>query len=102
VAVAIQHGSGGDLAQVLNTLGQVMRERLQMRKKIKAISAEGRLTSIFLSFLPVFIFISTSITSPSYYSGVMDDPLFRPFAIVVIILVVANYLVMRKLVNFRV
>ena len=101
VAVAIQHGTGGNLARVLDTLSKVIRDRLAMRRRIKAISAEGRLTSIFLSCLPLVILGATSITAPSYYADVSGDPLFRPFAIVVSILVVANFLVMRRLVNFR-
>jgi len=101
VSVAIQNGTGGDLAQILHTLASVIRDRLSMRKRIAAISSEGRLTSIFLSFLPVFIFVATSLSSPDYYGGVSDDPLFRPFAAVVVALVVANYLILRRLVNFK-
>lgn len=101
VSIAIQHGTGGDLARVLMTLSKVIRERLTMRQRIKAISAEGRLTSIFLSSLPLVILGATSFMSPSYYGDVSDDPLFRPFAIIVATLVITNYLVMRKLVNFR-
>lgn len=101
VSIAIQHGTGGDLARVLTTLSRVIRDRMTMRRRIKAISAEGRLTSIFLSCLPFVIFGTTMLSSPDYYGGISDDPLFRPFAIVVATLVVANYLAMRKLVNFR-
>lgn len=101
VAVAIQHGTGGNLARVLDTLSKVIRDRLAMRRRIKAISAEGRLTSIFLSCLLLVILAATSITAPGYYADVSGDPLFRPFAIVVGTLVVANFLVMRRLVNFR-
>jgi tight adherence protein B len=100
VAVAIQHGTGGNLARVLDTLSKVIRDRLAMRRRIKAISAEGRLTSIFLSCLPLVILGATSITAPGYYADVSGDPLFKPFAIVVGTLVVANFLVMRRLVNF--
>ena len=101
VAIAIQHGTGGNLARVLGTLSKVIRYRLAMRRRIKAISAEGRLTSIFLSCLPLVILGATSITAPGYYVDVSGDPLFRPFAIVVSTLVVANFLIMRRLVNFR-
>lgn len=101
VAVAIQHGTGGNLANVLATLSKVIRDRITMRKKIKAVSAEGRLTAYFLSALPLAVFGVTSFMTPTYYGDVVDDPLFRPFAITVIALVVANFLAMRKLVNFR-
>ncbi len=101
ISVAIQNGTGGDLAQILHTLASVIRDRISMRKRILAISSEGRLTSIFLSSLPVLIFVTTSMSSPDYYGGVSDDPLFRPFALTVGFLVVANYLILRRLVNFK-
>jgi tight adherence protein B len=102
VSVAIQHGTGGNLADVLTTLAKVIRDRGSMRRRIKAISAEGRLTSRFLSALPLIILAATSITAPDYYAGVRDDSLFRPMAIAVAALVVANFLVLRQLVNFRI
>ena len=102
VSVAIQAGTGGNLAQVLGTLAKVIRDRITMRKRIQAISSEGRLTSNFLSMLPLFILVSTSISSPDYYAGVSTDPLFRPFAVAVVALVVINYLVMRRLVSFKI
>lgn len=102
VSVAIQHGTGGNLADVLTTLSKVIRDRITMRKRIAAISSEGRLTSNFLSLLPLFILASMSVTAPDYYMGVSGDPLFRPLAISVAALIVTNFLAMRKLVNFRI
>jgi tight adherence protein B len=101
-SVAIQSGTGGDLARILATLAHVIRARIEMRSRIQAISSEGRLTSVFLSALPVLIFLVSSLTNPGYYTGVDDDPLFRPIAIAVVVLTVANFLVMRRLVNFRI
>lgn len=100
-AVAIQNGTGGDLARILATLAKVIRGRITMRKRIMAVSSEGRMTAGFMSLLPIFIFGSTSITSPNYYFGVSDDPMFRPMAIAVVALVIANFLAMRRLVNFK-
>ncbi|MCV2865631.1 type II secretion system F family protein [Albidovulum sediminicola] len=102
ISIAIQHGTGSDLARVLNTLSSVIRARMAMRRRIQAISAEGRLTSIFLSALPIFILVFTQMSSPSYYMGVIDDPLFKPFAIIIGTLIVVNYLVLRRLVDFRI
>lgn len=101
VAIGIQHGTGGDLARILSTLSAVIRGRMTMRRRIRAISSEGRLSAIFLSLLPVFIGVFTSITAPSYYGDVMDSSMFLPIAIAVVILVVLNAVLLRKLVNFR-
>jgi tight adherence protein B len=101
VSVAIQHGTSGNLSLVLDTLAKVIRDRIALRKRIKALSAEGRLTSMFLSCLPFLIVIATTITAPDYYPGVKDDPLFLPFVTVIGVLVLTNFLVMRRLVHFR-
>ena len=101
VSVGIQHGTGGDLARVLSVLSTVIRNRITMRRRIRAISSEGRLSANFLSMLPVIIFTFTSITAPGFYADVSDDPLYMPMAVTIVFLVVLNFLVMRKLVNFR-
>lgn len=100
-AIAIQHGTGGDLARVLNVMARTIRDRLNMRKKIKALSAEGRLTAGFLSFIPVLIFVVMQILTPSYYGSIANEPEAVPLGIAIVILVVLNALILRKLVNFR-
>lgn len=100
--VAIQHGSGGNLARVLLTLSKVIRDRAALRRKVVAISSEGRLSAWILSALPLVIFGMTSITAPDFYGDVSDDPLFLPIAVIIVALVVVNFFTMRKLVNFKV
>lgn len=100
-AIAIQHGTGGDLARVLGVLSRTIRDRLNMRKKIKALTAEGRLTAAFLSFIPVLIFIAMQLLTPSYYGSIANEPQAVPLGIAIVVLTVLNALVLRKLVNFR-
>lgn len=101
VAISIQHGTGGNLAEILATLSKVIRDRIIMRRKIRAISSEGRASAYILSALPVMIYFATSFTAPDYYSGVSDDPMFRPIAFTIVALVVGNFLALRKLVSFQ-
>ncbi|SNS45023.1 type II secretion system F family protein [Tropicimonas sediminicola] len=100
-SIGIQYGTGGDLVRVISVLSRTIRNRIAMRRKIRAISSEGRLSAWFLSALPLVIFGFTMSATPEYYGGVMADPMFRPMAITVIVLVIANALVLRKLVNFK-
>lgn len=100
-AIAIQHGTGGDLARVLGVLSRTIRDRLNMRKKIKALTAEGRLTAAFLSFIPVLIFVAMQVLTPSYYGSIANEPEALPLGISIVVLTVLNALVLRKLVNFR-
>lgn len=101
-SIGIQHGTGGDLSRVIQVLSKVIRDRIAMRRKIRAITSEGRLSAYFLSLIPVAIFGFTSISTPSYYGSVSGDPLFIPMMGAVVTFTVLNALILKKLVNFRI
>ncbi|WP_164871796.1 type II secretion system F family protein [Solirhodobacter olei] len=101
-SISIQHGTGGDLARILSVLSTVIRGRNALRRKVKAISAEGRLSARFLSAIPLLMGGVMSVITPSYYGSVSSDPAFRPAAAAVVILILLNALILRRLVNFRV
>ena len=73
-----------------------------MRRKIKAMSAEGRISALILSCIPFLMVGLNSIITPEYYGGVVDDPMFLPLAAVAVGLIVTNALVMMKLVSFKI
>jgi tight adherence protein B len=101
VAINIQAGTGGNLAHVLEALAQVIRERFAMMRKIRALSAEGRLTAIIVSIVPLVIFASLNAISPTYYGDVADDPLYMPLLATGVVLTVLNVIVLRRLVRFH-
>ena len=101
-AIAIQHGAGGNLAAVLGTLARVIRLRSSLRRRVKAISSEGRISAFILTALPFVMGCGTLIMNPDYYRGVADDTKALPMAVAVIVLVTLNGLAMRKLVTFRI
>lgn len=102
VSIAIQHGTGGDLARVVDILAKTVRGRIGLRRRIKAVSSEGRLSALILTAVPFFLIGSVSMGSPDFYIDVADDPLFMPMATITGVLIVANALILRKLVNFRI
>jgi tight adherence protein B len=101
VAINIQAGTGGNLAHVLEALAGVIRERFAMLRKIKALSAEGRLTAMIVSVVPLVIYFSLNLISPTYYGDVADDPLYTPFLATGAVLTVMNAIVLRRLVRFH-
>jgi tight adherence protein B len=101
VAINIQAGTGGNLAHVLEALAGVIRERFAMLRKIKALSAEGRLTAMIVSVVPLVIYFSLNLISPTYYGDVADDPLYTPFLATGAVLTVLNGIVLRRLVRFH-
>jgi tight adherence protein B len=72
----VQTETGGNLAEILENLSVVIRERASMYMKVRALSSEGRMTGWILGVLPVFAFIILFAMNPSFYLGVATDPIF--------------------------
>jgi tight adherence protein B len=102
VSLAIQNETGGNLAEILENLSQVIRERASMMMKVRALSSEGRMTAIMLTGLPVFAFTMLFITRPSFYLDVADDPAFIPGYAVLLALYVIGFITIRRLVDLKV
>jgi tight adherence protein B len=102
VAVMIQTQVGGNLAEVLEGISHVIRERAKMRGKIRALSAEGRFSAVLLSILPFALMGFITLVRPAYYKAVSDDPVFMPILGVGIVLMVIGIIIMYRMVNFRV
>jgi len=66
-AVAIQGSTGGNLSEILSNLSAVIRLRFKMRRKIRALAAEGKFSALFLSGLPVAVFFRLNVMTPIYY-----------------------------------
>lgn len=73
-AVMIQRQTGGDLAEVLDNIGDVIRQRIELRGMVNALTAEGRLSGWVLFALPIVVFLGTLSMNPNYASGLIDDP----------------------------
>lgn len=78
VSLSIQQETGGNLAEILENLSRVIRERAAMLMKVRALSSEGRMTALILTLLPVGSFAGLFLTNPSFYLDVADDPAFIP------------------------
>lgn len=75
-ALEMQRETGGNLVEVLEKLSEVIRARANMRKKVEAISAEGRLTAFVVGGLPFAIALIINLINPGYYTDVYTHPLF--------------------------
>jgi tight adherence protein B len=66
MAIRLQRQVGGNLAEVLSTVSQTIRDRYALRRQVKALSAEGRLSSLILSVLPILMFAALLIFNPLF------------------------------------
>ncbi len=102
VAIRIQYGTGGNLAEVLSGLSKVIRDRFNMFRKIKAVSAEGRFSGYVLTCLPLATAGLIWMLNPDYYRSVSDAPQTPYLIYGTIVLITLNMIIIHRLVNFRV
>ena len=101
-SISIQSTTGGNLREILEGLSLVVRDRFKMKRKIRAISAEGRMSAMFLSAMPVMLFFALQFIVPDYYSEIWDETLtWYWLAGLGFWMTVGNLLIM-KMVSFKV
>lgn len=74
-AVSIQNTSGGNLREILDGLSSVIRERGKLRRKVRAISTEGRMSAYILTAVPALLAAAMMVLMPNFYGDVVDEPL---------------------------
>jgi tight adherence protein B len=101
-AVAIQGSTGGNLGEILQNLSAVIRQRFKMRRKIKALAAEGRASALILSSLPIVMFLVIQVITPDFYASVWHEDLTKIcLAVAGAWMAVGNF-IMYRMVNFRI
>lgn len=76
VSLSVQTETGGNLAEILDSLSRVIRERAALYLKVRALSSEGRMTGWLLTALPVLAFVILFAINPAFYLEVATDPIF--------------------------
>ncbi|HEX6604028.1 MAG TPA: type II secretion system F family protein [Sphingomicrobium sp.] len=102
VSLSVQNETGGNLAEILENLSQVIRERQSMMMKVRALSSEGRMTAVILTLLPIFTFSMLFTLNPRFFLDVATDPWFTPGFIFLILLYATGYFTIRRMVDLKV
>ncbi|RWF66953.1 type II secretion system F family protein [Mesorhizobium sp. M4B.F.Ca.ET.190.01.1.1] len=100
VSLSIQAKTGGNLTGILSNLSSVLRERQKLRRKIRALSAEGRVSAWVISLFPVAMFLILQLLSPTYYGKVWHDPLIMPVFLIFGLWALLGDFIMYRMVNF--
>lgn len=100
--IRLQERTGGNLAELLRANAKTIRDRQKMRLRIKACSAEGRMSAMILNIAPLALFMLIKLTSPDFYGDVSESSLLKPAFYGVVIWMTIGNLVMRKMINFRI
>ena len=102
VSLSVQSETGGNLAEILENLSQVIRERQSMMLKVRALSSEGRMTAAMLTGLPVLAFCILFLANPRFYLDVADDPAFLPGYVALLALYAIGFFSIRRLIDLKV
>jgi tight adherence protein B len=102
VSLSVQNETGGNLAEILDNLSQVIRERQSMMLKVRALTSEGRMTAWMLTILPVFTFAMLFLANARFFLDVADDPYFIPGYVVLLVLYLTGFIWIRRMVDLKV
>jgi tight adherence protein B len=101
-AVILQRQTGGDLAEILDKIGSLIRERFKIWGQVQALTGEGRLSGIVLLALPPVLFVVMYRLNPEYVMLLFSDPLGNKMLVVAAVLQIVGALVIKKIVNIKV
>jgi tight adherence protein B len=101
-AILIQKESGGNLAEVLDKAGYVIRERFRLRRQVKVHTAQGRMTGWVLSFLPIALGLALYLVNPKTMSILWTRPLGLKLIYAACAMMIIGALIIRKIVNMEV
>ncbi|TIW20844.1 MAG: type II secretion system F family protein [Mesorhizobium sp.] len=100
VSLSIQSKTGGNLTEILANLSSVLRERQKLRLKIRALSAEGRISAWIISLFPIVMFGILQLAAPAYYGTVWNSPMILPVFTIFGVWALLGDFIMYKMVNF--
>jgi tight adherence protein B len=98
-AVLTQREAGGNLAEVLDNLSGLIRERSRVKRQVRVTSAHGRITGWVLSMMPPVLFLAMMLIAPEHMNTFVTDPLGVRMILVALVLQVIGTLAIRRIVN---
>ena len=104
MSLKIQTQSGGNLAEILSRLARLLRERAILRLKVRAVSAEGRLSGVFLTAMPFLLFAVICLLRPDYFFNdiVGNHPMTMPALVLGLTMLLVGNVIIYRMVNFKV
>jgi tight adherence protein B len=101
-AILIQKESGGNLAEILDKVAAIIRERFRLKKQVQVHTAQGRLTGWILTLLPVVLGFGLYMLNPEHMSILWQNPVGLKLIYAAVIMTVIGGLIIRKIVNIRI
>src|SRR5436309_976668 len=101
-AVMLQRETGGNLAEILDNLSYVIRERFKILRQVRVYTAQGRLTMMLLMALPPIIVVTMRMLNPTFIEPLFADPIGHVLVVAGISLQTVGYFVIRRIIQIQV
>jgi tight adherence protein B len=101
-AVAIQRESGGNLAEVLDNLAHVVRERFKIQRQVRVHTAHGRITGYVLLALPAFLAVALSMINPEHMMPLFQERVGQSMIMAAMVMMVVGFLWIRRVIRIEV
>ena len=101
-AVLIQSETGGNLAEILDNIGNIIRDRLKLKGKVQGLTAEGRFSALILSLLPFVTFLALYVVNREYVMTLFRDPLGVKLLTGALISISFGIFIMKRMVTIKV
>ncbi len=101
ISLSVQAGTGGNLVEILQNLSKTLRDRSMLKAKVKAISAEGRITAIFMSAYPFLLYAMIKALSPTYFDPVWNSGHGTTVVMVLLGIMAIGNVILYKMVHFE-
>jgi tight adherence protein B len=102
ISLSVQSETGGNLAEILENLSMVIRERASLFMKVRALSSEGRMTAVMLTALPILAFVGLFLVNPGFYLDVAQERMFIFGFSGLITLYIIGFITIRRMVDLKV
>ncbi|MCC6071524.1 type II secretion system F family protein [Massilia sp. GCM10020059] len=102
IAVLIQRDTGGNLSELLDSIGTIIRDRIKLLGQIRVLSAEGKMSAWVLSLLPFGAAAMIQLTNPKFLEVLYTDPAGQKMIMVALFMMFMGVLAMRKIIKIRV
>jgi tight adherence protein B len=102
VAVILQRETGGNLAELIQTLGQLIRDKFKFDGKVRTLAAEGKFSAYVLVALPIIVFCYLWITNPNFLQPLLVEPVGKFMIFASIVMMIIGAFVMKNMVNIKV
>ena len=101
-AVIVQRETGGNLAETLANISSIVRGRFRFQRKVRTLSAEGRMSAWILALIPFALFVGIMVTTPSYLESLINEPAGMKLIVIAFVLMIIGIFWLRRIIRIEI